>query len=134
MKSTYALTTLPRRPRNRSKKEFQERIGTNVDKQQLNWLECVRDYSDGVRGYGGGYAIAGPGLHHIDQQLRGLGYVAGAPNRAFASVVADTGRAAWLRSTALNILRPAAQDDRGGSARGVRVISTDQNDRLHGII
>jgi hypothetical protein len=64
-----------------------------MDKQQLEWLRCVRDYSDGVRGYGG-YAVAGPGLHPIDQELRKLGYVGGISNRAFASVVTDIGRAA----------------------------------------
>ena len=64
-----------------------------MDEQQLGWLRCVREYSDGVRGYGG-YVIAGPGLHPIDQQLRKLGYVVGMPNRAFASVVTDIGRTA----------------------------------------
>ena len=68
-----------------------------MDEQQLGWLQCVREYSDGVRGYGG-YVVAGPGLHAVDQQLRKLGYVVGMPNRAFASVVTDIGRtvlAAW---------------------------------------
>jgi hypothetical protein len=64
-----------------------------VDRQQLEWLQCVRDYSDGVRGFGG-YAIAGPGLHPVDQRLRRLGYVVGISNCAFASVVTDNGRAA----------------------------------------
>jgi hypothetical protein len=64
-----------------------------VNKQELEWLQCVRDYSDGVRGYGG-YVIAGPGLHHADLRLRELGYVVGMPNRVFASVVTDTGRTA----------------------------------------
>jgi hypothetical protein len=62
-----------------------------MDKQWLEWLQCVRDYSDGVLGYGG-YVIAGPGLHTIDQQLRKLGYVVGIPNRNFASVITVTGR------------------------------------------
>ena len=70
-----------------------ERKETIVDNQELEWLQCVRDYSDGVRGYGG-YVIAGPALNLIDQRLRKLGYVVGIPNRTFASVVTDTGRAA----------------------------------------
>jgi hypothetical protein len=64
-----------------------------MNKQQLEWLQCVRDYSDGVLGYGG-YVIAGPGLQPIDQQLRKLGCVASIPNRNFASVITDTGREA----------------------------------------
>jgi hypothetical protein len=64
-----------------------------MDKQQLEWLQCVRDYSDGVRGYGGS-VTAGPGLRPVDQSLRKLGYVIGVGNRAFASVVTDIGRAA----------------------------------------
>jgi hypothetical protein len=57
---------------------LKERKETIVDNQELEWLQCVRDYSDGVRGYGG-YVIAGPALHLIDQQLRKLGYVVGIP-------------------------------------------------------
>jgi hypothetical protein len=64
-----------------------------MDQQQLEWLQWVCDYSDGVRGYGG-YVTAGPGLRRVDQRLRNLGYVVGVPNRAFASVVTNTGRAA----------------------------------------
>ena len=64
-----------------------------MDKQQLEWLQSVRDYSDGVIGYGG-YVIAGPELHPVDQQLRRLGYVVGMPGRAFASVITDAGRTA----------------------------------------
>jgi hypothetical protein len=64
-----------------------------MDKQQLEWLQCVRDYSDGVKGYGG-YVTAGPGLRPVDETLRELGYVVGAPSRASASVVTDIGRAA----------------------------------------
>jgi hypothetical protein len=64
-----------------------------MDEQQLEWLQCVRDYSDGVKGYGG-YVIAGPRLHPVDERLRELGYVVGMPNRAFASIVTDAGRTA----------------------------------------
>jgi hypothetical protein len=64
-----------------------------MDKQELEWLQCVRDYSDGIRGYGG-YVMAGPALQLIDQRLRDLGYVVGMPDRILASVVTDTGRAA----------------------------------------
>lgn len=64
-----------------------------MDKQQLEWLQCVRDYTDGVRGFGG-FVTAGPVLRPVDQGLRKLGYVVGVPNRAFASVVTDVGRAA----------------------------------------
>jgi hypothetical protein len=75
------------------RKVLKERTETIVDSQELEWLQCVRDYSDGVRGYGG-YVIAGPALHLIDQRLRHLGYVVGVPDRTIASVVTDTGRAA----------------------------------------
>ena len=64
-----------------------------MDKQQLEWLQCVRDYSDGVVGYGA-YVIAGPGLQPIDRHLRQLGYVVSIPNRNCASVITDTGREA----------------------------------------
>jgi hypothetical protein len=63
-----------------------------MDQQQLEWLRSVRDYTDGVRGYGG-YATPGPSLHPIDQSLRKLGYVAGMLNRTSASVVTESGRA-----------------------------------------
>jgi hypothetical protein len=64
-----------------------------MDKQQLEWLQCVCDYSDGVKGYGG-YVTAGPGLRAVDQSLRERGYVVGAPTGTLASVVTDAGRAA----------------------------------------
>ena len=64
-----------------------------MDKQQLEWLQYVRDYSDGIRGYGG-YVTAGPGLRPVDQSLRRLGYVVGLLNQASASVVTASGRAA----------------------------------------
>jgi hypothetical protein len=64
-----------------------------MDEQQLEWLQCVLDYSDGVKGYGG-YATAGPGLRPVDQSLRELGYVVGVANSTLASVVTNTGRAA----------------------------------------
>ena len=67
-----------------------------MDKQQLEWLQCVRDYSDCVEGYGG-YVMAGPGMHPIDQQLRKLGYVVGMKYRAYASVITDRGRAALAK-------------------------------------
>jgi hypothetical protein len=67
--------------------------GNKMNKQHFEWLQCVRDYSDGLKGYGG-YVTAGPGLRPVDQWLRKLGYVIGAPNRAIGSVVTDAGRAA----------------------------------------
>ncbi len=75
-----------------------------MDKQQLEWLQCVRDYSDGVRGYGS-YAAAGPGLRPVDQSLRELGYVIGATNSTLASVVTNTGRAALAAQDGADHLR-----------------------------
>ena len=63
-----------------------------MDKQQLEWLQCVCDYSDGVKGYGG-YVTAGPGLRAVDQSLRELGYVVGVPTGALASGTLAPGRA-----------------------------------------
>jgi hypothetical protein len=64
-----------------------------MTKQQVEWLQCVCEYSDGAKGYGG-YVTAGPTLRAVDQSLRDLGYVVGVSTGTLASVVTDTGRAA----------------------------------------
>jgi hypothetical protein len=73
-----------------------------MDEQQSEWLQWVRDYTDGVKGYGG-YVIAGPRLQPVDKSLRQLGYVVGLTNNALASIITDTGRAAL---TARNAAAP----------------------------
>ena len=91
-----------------------------MDKQQLEWLQCVCDYSDGVKGYGG-YVTAGPGLRAVDQSLRELGYVVGVPTGALASAVTDTGRAA---------LAACASSDHP-AASGVDVLMPGASQRSH---
>jgi hypothetical protein len=82
-----------------------------VDKRQLEWLLCVRDYSDGVRGYGG-YVIAGPGFYPVDQGLRKLGYVTAMSTRSCASIITDAGRTALAAQDSVD--RQAAS---GGAIR-----------------
>jgi hypothetical protein len=88
--------------------------GSIMDNQQREWLQCVCDNSDGVKGYGG-YVTAGPGLRAVDQSLRELGYIVGVPNDILASVVTRTGRAA-LALAAVPGLHEAADLD-GDDAR-----------------
>jgi hypothetical protein len=90
--ATHASDEALRRPAvNQRDTEMQQ--GAVMDKQQLEWLQCVCDYSDGIKGYGG-YVTAGPELRAVDQSLRELGYIVGVANGALASVVTDAGRAA----------------------------------------